>query len=74
MDSWKIIMRAGSAAPFEVYLAKSYLEANGIEVQLQNELAAQVYSGAVDEAKLLVRESDVEQGIKLLTEGGYIQI
>ena len=67
-------MRSGSAAPFDIYLAKSYLEANGIVVQLQNELAAQVYSGAVDQAKLLVRESDAERGIKLLTEGGYIEV
>lgn len=74
MGSWKIIMRSGSGAPFDIYLAKSYLEANGIRVQLQNELAAQVYSGAVDQAKLLVRENDAERGIKLLTEGGYIQV
>ena len=67
-------MRSGSAAPFDIYLAKSYLEANGIAVQLQNELAAQVYSGAVDQAKLLVRESDAERGIELLTEGGYIEV
>ncbi|MBX3254471.1 MAG: DUF2007 domain-containing protein [Chitinophagaceae bacterium] len=73
MDNWKIIMSASSAAPFEVYLAKSYLESEGIATLLQNDLAAQVYSGAVDEAKLLVKESDVEQGIKILTKGGYIK-
>lgn len=73
MDNWKIIMRSDSAAPFDVYLAKSYLESEGIATLLQNELAAQVYSGAVDNAKLLVKESDLEQGIKILIEGGYIQ-
>lgn len=73
MNKWKIIMRSGSTTPVEIYLAKSYLESEGIETQLQNELAAQVYSNAVDEAKLLVKESDVEQGVKILIKGGYIK-
>jgi hypothetical protein len=33
-----------------------------------------VYSGVADEAKLLVKESDWQQGIKILTKGGYIKI
>jgi hypothetical protein len=74
MENWKIIMSSDAATPFEVYLAKTYLESEGIETQLQNELAAQVYSGAADEAKLLVKESDWQQGIKILTKGGYIKI
>ena len=74
MDNWKIIMSSGAATPFEVYLAKNYLESEGIETQLQNELAAQIYSNAVDEAKLLVKENDLEQGIQILTKGGYIKM
>ncbi len=73
MENWKIIMRASTNAPFDIHLAKSYLESEGIETQLQNELAAQVYSNAVDEAKLLVRESDVEKGMEILKKVGYIQ-
>lgn len=71
MDNWKIIFR--SAFPLEAQLAKSYLESEGIETLIQNETAAQIYSNAVDEPKLLVKESDVEAGIKILTEGGYIK-
>lgn len=73
MDNWKIIMRSDSATPFDIYLAKSYLESNGLETQLQDELTAQVYSGSVVQAKLLVKEDDLEQGIKILTNGGYIK-
>jgi len=46
MDNWKIIMNSSSVAPFEIHLAKSYLESKGIEARLQNELASQVYSKA----------------------------
>ena len=74
MDNWKIIMSSGATTPFEIYLAKNHLESEGIETQLQNELAAQVYSSAVDEAKLLVKESDWEQGIQILVKGGYIKM
>ena len=74
MDNWKIIMSSGAAAPFNIYLAKNDLESEGIETQLQNELSAQVYSNAVDEAKLLIKESDWEQGIQILTKGGYINM
>ncbi|MBX2923580.1 MAG: DUF2007 domain-containing protein [Chitinophagaceae bacterium] len=73
MDNWKIIMSSSSAAPFDVYLVKSYLESEGIATLLQNDLAAQVYSGAVDDAKLLVKENDLERGIQILTRGGYIK-
>jgi hypothetical protein len=74
MENWKIIMSSDATTPFEVYLAKNYLESEGIETLLQNELSAQVYSNAVDEARLLVKENDLEQGIKILTKGGYIKM
>lgn len=72
MDNWKIIMTASPTAPFDIQLAKNYLESEGIETLLQNELAAQVYSNAVDEAKLLVKENDAERAIDILVKGGYI--
>lgn len=72
MDNWRIIMRSSSAAPYNIYLAQSYLESNGVETQLQNELVAQIYSSAFDRANLLVRETDVERGRDLLKEGGYL--
>ncbi|HEX7756681.1 MAG TPA: DUF2007 domain-containing protein [Niabella sp.] len=71
MDNWKIIFSATS--PFEVQLAKSYLESEGIVTFLQNELAAQIYSNAVDAPKLLVKESDVDEGLRLLIKGGYLK-
>jgi len=71
MNNWKMIFR--SASPLEVQLAKNYLESEGMDVLIQNETAAQIYSNAVDEPKLLVKESDVEEGIRILTEGGYIK-
>ena len=71
MDSWKIVF--SSTNPFEVNLAKNYLESDGIETILQNELAAQIYSGVGDNPKLLVREKDLEQAIKILIKGAYIK-
>ena len=71
MDSWKIVF--SSANPFKVSLAKNYLESEGIETILQNELAAQIYSSVLDKSKLLVREKDVERAIKILREGAYIK-
>lgn len=72
MDNWKIIFN--STTPFEVDFAKNYLESEGIETVLQNELAAQIYGNAADKAKLLVKEKDLEQATKILIERGYIKI
>lgn len=71
MDSWKIVF--SSADPFEVNLAKNYLESEGIETILQNELAAQIYASVIDKPKLLVREKDLEPAIKILIKGAYIK-
>ena len=71
MGSWKIVF--SSTDPFEVNLAKTYLESEGIETIIQNELAAQIYASVMDKPKLLVREKDLEQAIKILIKGGYIE-
>lgn len=71
MDSWKIVY--SPTDPFRVNLTKNYLESEGIETILQNELAAQIYASVIDKPKLLVREKDVEQAMKLLIKGGYIK-
>jgi len=71
MDSWKIVF--SSTDIFEVNLAKNYLESEGIETILQNELAAQIYAGVMDKPKLLVREEDIEQAIKILIKGAFIK-
>lgn len=68
MDNWKIILSSANA--FDIYPAKNYLESEGIETLLQNELAAQMYSGAADKIKLLVKEKDVAEGTRILIHGG----
>ena len=71
MDSWKIVF--SSTDPFEVNLAKTYLESEGTETILQNELGAQIYASVIDKPKLLVRENDLEQAIKILIKRAYIK-
>ncbi|MGF7229944.1 DUF2007 domain-containing protein [Arachidicoccus sp.] len=71
MDSWKIVF--SSSTPLEVNLASNYLESEGIETLLQNELASQIYANIVDKVKLLVKEKDLEPATKILIERGYIK-
>jgi len=71
MDSWKIVF--SPANQFETNLAKNYLESEGIETILQNELAAQIYGSWIDKPKLLVKEKDIEQAIKILIKGAFIK-
>jgi len=68
MDNWKIIL---SSNTFDIYSAKNYLESEGIETLLQNELSAQMYPNVADKIKLLVKEKDVEEGTRILTQGGF---
>lgn len=70
MDDWKIIY--SSPKPFEVNLARNFLESEGIETTLQNEIASQLYGNAADKVKLLVREKDVEAATSILIEREYI--
>ena len=61
--------------PHEAHLVKGYLESNGVETILKDELTTQVvniYSSAIGGVKLLVRESYYGQGIQLLKDGGYL--
>ena len=68
MAVWKPIIYP--TAPIEAYLAKNYLESEGIETQIQNELSAQV--NVIEGIRLLIKESDFEEGVKILIKGGYI--
>ena len=61
--------------PHEAHMIKSYLDSNGIETFLEDDMTVQVnvaYSNAVGGVKLLVKESDYDKSILLLKEGGYI--
>jgi hypothetical protein len=61
--------------PHEAHLAKAYLESEGIETEIRDELTAQVdnfYSNAIGGVKLLVKEEDFQRGMEVLKLGGYI--
>jgi VIT1/CCC1 family predicted Fe2+/Mn2+ transporter len=75
MNNWQII--STFTYPHEAHMAKTYLESEGIDVVMQDELTAQVnnfYSNTIGGVKLLIPESDFEQGLQLLKKGGFIQI
>ncbi|RLD62543.1 MAG: hypothetical protein DRJ05_00005 [Bacteroidetes bacterium] len=75
MENWKIILTF--THPHEAHIAKSYIESEGIDTMIQDELTAQVnsfYSGAIGGVKMLVRESDFEKGVEILKNGGYINV
>lgn len=59
----------------ETALIRGRLEAEGIECNVIDELTVQVnplYSNAIGGVKLQVRESDFENAIVILKEGGYL--
>lgn len=72
MDGWNVIWSSWNIQ--DIYMARSYLEANGIECLLQDELTTQTsyYANAIGGAKLLVRERDAREAARLLVEGGYV--
>lgn len=73
MDNWSVLLTF--TYPHEAHLAKGYLESEGIETIIQDELTAQVnnfYSNAIGGVKLLVRNGDLERGVEVLKAGGYI--
>ncbi len=62
--------------PHEAHMAKAYLESNGIECMVRDELTAQVnsfYSNAIGGVKLQVQMTDWNQATSLLISGGYIK-
>lgn len=71
MDGWKIIW---SSTPPEIYMARSYLEANGVQCMLRDELTAQTNycANTVGGVKLLVKEEDGKKAAELLVEGGFV--
>lgn len=72
MDTLATIKTANFAS--ELAIAQSYLESEGIECFLINELSSQVYTEIAYSsggARLQVRESDYEKAVQLLVEGGF---
>jgi len=73
MNNWIIVIT--STFPHEAHLIEGYLNSHGIETSLQDEMTVQVntaYSNAVGGIKILVRDSEYDQSIQLLKNGGYI--
>jgi len=61
--------------PEQLAVIRGYLEAEGIECFVQDELTVQVnpfYSNAVGGVKLQVRESDKEEACEILRSAGYV--
>jgi hypothetical protein len=61
--------------PQDAYLAKGFLDSEGVESVIKDEFTAQVnnfYSNAIGGVKLQVKESDYENGLLILQKGGYI--
>ncbi len=74
MEDWTVIITF--IYPHEAHLVKGVLEAEGFEVQIKDELTAQVnnfYSTAIGGVKLLVRQEDAERVEEVLKETGYIK-
>lgn len=71
MNNWKIVFN--SSIPFEINFVKNYLASEGIETLLQNELTSQIFGNLAVNAKLLVKEEELEQATKILIEKGYIK-
>ena len=72
-ENWKIVLV--STLPQDIYLARSYLESEGIDTWLKDELTAQVqnfYSNAIGGVKLMVQAADAGRARDLLTGAGYI--
>jgi len=73
MDNWKTIL--SFTYPHEAHMAKGYLESEGIDTLIQDEMTAQVnnfYSNAIGGVKILIKDNDYEEGLKILQNGGYI--
>ena len=72
MNNWITIM--SFTYTHEAHMVKAFLESNGIETNLKDEMTAQSQelSNAIGGVKIIVKESDYEQGIQLLKNGGYL--
>jgi len=73
MSNWKPIL--SFTYPHEAHMVKNYLEAEGFNVIITDELTVQVnnfYSGAIGGVKLLINETDIERAVPILQEGGYL--
>lgn len=73
MENWTIAISL--MFPTQAHLVQGYLESEGIETIMKDEMTTQVnnlYSNAIGGVKILVRDEDLEKALQLLEQGGYI--
>lgn len=73
MEKWVTILTFKSAP--EAHLIKTKLESQGIRVFLKNEYTAQLAPHTTEPAspiKMRIHESDVDEAVKILKEGGHL--
>lgn len=74
MDNWTIAISL--MFPTEAHMVQGYLESEGIETIMKDEMTIQVnnfYSNAIGGVKILVRDVDLERTLQLLEKGGYLK-
>ena len=74
MENWETLITF--TYPQEAHQVQAYLNSFGIETMITDELTAQVhnfYSTAIGGVKIKVKEADIDEGLRLLKSGGYIQ-
>lgn len=69
MENWVNIISFNHT--MHVYLPKTKLESEGIEVILQDELSSHISPADIGGVKLLVKEEDFDRAHDLLNEWGY---
>ncbi len=75
MEKWVTILTFKHAA--EAHLIKTKLESQGIHVFLKNEYTAQLAPYASEPAspiKMRIHESDVDEAVRILKEGGHLSV
>lgn len=75
MEDDKVVVYRTYMRPFEAYIVKGLLDANGIECFLSNEMFASrnpVYSSNVEGMKLNVFEKDIPKINELLNSENYL--
>jgi hypothetical protein len=73
MSNWRIAISL--TFPGQAHMVQGYLESEGIDTMLEDELTTQVnimYSNAIGGVKVLVRDEDYENSQLILQKGGYL--
>lgn len=73
MSNWRVAISL--TFPSQAHMVQGYLESEGIDTMLKDELTTQVnnfYSNALGGVKVLVKEEDLENAQLILQKGGYL--